>query len=167
MILKTVLNPMVRAEKLASGSETYVYGRKRGPKDDNNCHYIKSVNTVEIGDFSCFIKSSNDRHAIATLRDIICKGIECRTYDMTGGNGNSTSFNVKGVSLESVMDRMGIDKFMPDYADIRIQAVSSSGETLSISREQLKDSIVAWGFSNDRGDTGRTDRISSILHQRQ
>ena len=138
------------AEKLASGSETYVYGQKSGPKDDNNCHYIKSVNTVEIGDFSCFIRSSNDRYAIATLRDIICKGIECRTYDMTGGNGNSTSFNVKGVSLESVMDRMGIDKFMPDYADIRIQAVSSSGETLSISREQLKDSIVAWGFSDDR-----------------
>ena len=105
---------------------------------------------MEIGDFSCFIRSSNDRYAIATLRDIICKGIECRTYDMTGGNGNSTSFNVKGVSLESVMDRMGIDKFMPDYADIRIQAVSSSGETLSISREQMKDSIVAWGFSDDR-----------------
>ncbi len=60
------------------------------------------------------------------------------------------SFSVRGVSLESVMDRMGISSIMPDYADIRIQAVSSSGETLSISREQLKDSMVVWGFSDDR-----------------
>lgn len=144
--------PAEPAKKLPKGSETYVYGqngRGKGYVDDNNCHYIKTVNSVVTGEFECYIRSDNAGYAPLKFKDIVCNGTEIRKYDITD-SGKSTQHSVRGVSLEYVMDKMNISRYMPDYADIRIQAVSSSGETLSISREQLKDSMVVWGFSDDR-----------------
>lgn len=147
------IEPDGPAAKLPSDGATYIYGQDgqgKGSTDDNNCHYIKNVNTVVTGDFEFFVRSSNSKYATLSLKDIVNKSTDKGSFDLTQSSGETVIHNVRGMSMETAAEMLGIDKFMPDYADIRIQAVSSSGETLSISREQLKDCIVAWGFSDDR-----------------
>lgn len=147
------IEPPGPAVKLPEGGETYVYGQNgsgKGPRDDNNCHYIKNVNAVVVpGDFTCFVRSGNTGYSPVTFKDIVCSGNEIRTYSINDGSSD-IEYNVRGISLRSVIGKLNIDRYMPDYADIMIRAESSDGSAIELSRDQIDTSLVAWGFADGR-----------------
>lgn len=134
--------------RLESGEETFVFGQN-DPTDNNNCHFIKSVNTLIVGDFRSFVQSRSDRYTAASLKNIIEWGIYEKDFVISDGAGTSRTHKVRGVPLSMFIDKMGLSKYMPDHADVAVQAEAENGDTVTIDLKDIDGSFIAWDYADD------------------
>lgn len=136
------------AEPLAKlDSGVFVYGQN-DPTTDNNCHYIKKVNALYVGDPVTLVKTDNDRFTFKRLKDLMELGIfhqSCRFSE----EGKVTEAELEGVPLPNVLETMGLQKYLPAYAENHIELVSEDGSRKQIAKEDLERCFLAWSFTDD------------------
>ena len=142
------------AERLGSGQEVFVYGQN-SVNDDNNCQFVKNANTIYAGKLSALLSSGSDKFAALQLKDLMEMGL----YQTSYGIGEEKTHHLEGVPLSLVADKMGLNKYMPGYSGNRLEIVSQDGTKVQMTADTMKQSFVAWGFTDNTGtpdqQTGR------------
>lgn len=108
--------------------------------DQNHCKFVHETNTIQLisstSSFDNTIKTGHNSK-ILSLNNLMNMGIYRKN-------------NVEGVPLSSVMDSLGLAKYMASYSSNKVSVESKDGKITTVPYDKYTESYVAWNFLNGK-----------------
>lgn len=129
----------VTTEPLPKGENVLIMGQS-AYDDQNHCQFVQKANTVKFIGFNPSTNYTIKTHhnsRILSLNTLINMGIYRKD-------------NVEGVPLSTVMESMGIDKYMTSYSDNKVSIESINGNITTLPFNKYETSYIVWNFLNGK-----------------
>lgn len=137
----SVANPISKGHYVLMMGQTDV-------DDQNHCQFVHEANTIKL-----ISKTSSDNYTIRSghnarilaLNDLMNMGIYRNTYNYSD---TSKTYKVEGVPLTTVMESLGINKYMASHSNNIVSIQSIDGKTMTLPYDKYLSSYIAWNFTD-------------------
>lgn len=146
-------------QRLPAGEDVFVYGQN-AITDDNNCHFIKKVNALYVGDPQTWLRTDQDAYTLKRLKDLMELGIYQARYSWNQ-DGEEKTAQLEGVPLKAVLEDMKLDAYLAASSQNQVQGISEDGSSLQLSYKDLEGAFVAWDCdSQDAIPDGQSGQLA-------